>query len=52
MKNIAKNIYCICPFRMDTKDLSRIHGTNERIEIKQIENGIRFFAEVILDYCG
>jgi len=49
---VTDNIYCISPFRLDTKDLSRIHGTNERIELKQIENGIRFFAEIILDYCG
>ena len=48
---VTDNIYCISPFRMDTKDLSRIHGTNERVAIKQIENGVRFFAEIILDYC-
>jgi carboxypeptidase PM20D1 len=49
---VTDNIYCISPFRLDTKDLARIHGTNERVEIKQIENGIRFFMETILDYCG
>ena len=48
---VTDNIYCICPFKLETEDLARIHGTNERIEIKQIENGVRFFAEVILDYC-
>ena len=49
---VTDNIYCIGPFRLDTKDLSRIHGTNERMEIGQLEKGIRFFAEIILDYCG
>ena len=49
---VTDNIYCICPFKLETKDLSRIHGTNERIELAQIENGVRFFAEVVLDYCG
>ncbi len=48
---VTDNIYCISPFKLETDDLSRIHGTNERIELKQIEKGIRFFAEIIMDYC-
>ncbi len=48
---VTDNIYCISPFRLDTADLARIHGTNERISKSELKNGIKFFMEVILDYC-
>ncbi len=48
---VTDNIYCISPFKLETKDLGRIHGTNERISKVQMENGVRFFVEFIMDYC-
>jgi carboxypeptidase PM20D1 len=48
---VSDNIYCISPCRLETDDLARIHGTNERIAKAQLEKGVRFFVEIIMDFC-
>ncbi len=50
-ESICDNIYRISPFTLGKKDLTRIHGTNERIEKNQLEDGIRFFMQLINNYC-
>lgn len=35
------------PIRIANSDMSRIHGTNERIAIKDYQNGIRFYYQLI-----
>ncbi|MCK5129764.1 MAG: M20 family peptidase [Clostridiales bacterium] len=48
---VTDNIYCISPFKLETSDLKRIHGTNEKILKSQIENGVKFFIQLINNYC-
>lgn len=48
---LTDNIYNISPFKMTPENLGSIHSTNEYIEKKQLENGVKFFMEVISDYC-
>lgn len=44
---ICKNIYRFAPLYIDSKDLSRIHGTNERINIHSFFRGINFYYRLI-----
>ncbi|WML48993.1 M20 family peptidase [Neobacillus sp. PS3-34] len=44
---ISKNTYRFLPVQITSKDLNRMHGTNERVSIKNYLNAIKFYAEVI-----
>lgn len=44
---VTENIYRIQPMLFTTKDLEMIHGTNERLAIDNLANGIRVYAQVI-----
>lgn len=44
---ICKNIYRYAPFKLSTELLRCTHGTNERIPIDLLENGIVFFKNYI-----
>ena len=37
------------PMRLGPKDLSRIHGTNERIAVTNLTEMVRFYRQLILD---
>ena len=41
--------YDLCPFRLTTKELLKIHGHNERISLENLKFGMRFMTEVIRD---
>ncbi len=44
---ICENIYRYAPFKADTKLLLCTHGTNERIPVSCMEDGLRFFKNYI-----
>lgn len=44
---VCEQIYRFSPYQISADDLGRIHGTNERISLENIERGIRFFIELL-----
>jgi carboxypeptidase PM20D1 len=44
---VCSQIYRFSPFQINAADLDRIHGTNERISLENIERAIRFFIELL-----
>jgi carboxypeptidase PM20D1 len=45
--NISPNVFKYLHIRMDATDLKRVHGTNERILIKDYEELIRFYYQLM-----
>ena len=46
-EQICNQIYRFTPMLITTEDLERIHGTNERLSLENIELGVRFYVELI-----
>lgn len=46
---VCDNVYRFSPYQVNTEDLSRMHGTNERISFENIEKGIDFFIQLIIN---
>jgi carboxypeptidase PM20D1 len=46
---LSENVYRFLPVRMTSEDLSRIHGTNERISVRDHAAAIRFYRQLILN---
>ncbi|MCR4315396.1 MAG: M20 family peptidase [Planctomycetes bacterium] len=49
---LSDNIYRFLPLVFKSEDLERLHGTNERIAVKDFANCIRFFFQLIKTTCG
>ena len=45
--DVSKNIYRFAPIVLNSEDLSRIHGLNERIGIEDFKKGIGFYYQLI-----
>ena len=50
--DVAQNIYRFQPTRMNSQDLKRIHGNNERHEIENYKESINFFIQLIENSCS
>ena len=48
---VAKDVYRYSPLTLNQEDLSRFHGLNERIEVEQYKNMIRFYRQLIMNSC-
>ncbi len=46
---LSRDIYRFGPANIGPEDLPRIHGTNERIAVKDYENGVRFYHQLLLN---
>ena len=46
-EEICKNVYRYSPFLVDTRLLLTCHGTNERIPVSSLEDGVAFFKRYI-----
>lgn len=46
-EDISGNIYRFVPMRFTSEDLGRIHGTNERLSIDNLEEMIKFYIQLI-----
>lgn len=44
---VCSSVYRFAPVRMNTEDLKRPHGTNERISTEDFKNVVRFYVELI-----
>ncbi len=45
--DLSNNIFRFIPFRIQVEDLRRIHGTNERVAIKDYTDYIKFLVQLI-----
>jgi carboxypeptidase PM20D1 len=46
---LSRNVFRFLPVRLTPKDLARMHGTNERIAIRDYERAIRLYRQLILN---
>ena len=49
---ISDDVYRFTPLRLGADDLSRIHGTNERIGVEQYGAMVGFYAQLIRNSAG
>ncbi len=48
--NLTKNLYRFLPLRADESDLDRVHGTNERISVKNYGEMISFYIQLLRNH--
>jgi carboxypeptidase PM20D1 len=48
----VRNVFQFMPVRLTPRDLERVHGTNERIAVRDYERAIRFYRQLILNTAG
>jgi carboxypeptidase PM20D1 len=46
---LSDHVFRFLPLRLTSKDLDRMHGTNERLSIDEYHHAIRFYRQLILD---
>lgn len=51
-RTLSRNIYRFVPVRMRAEDLSRFHGTNERVEVENYGEIVRFYAQLLRNGAG
>jgi carboxypeptidase PM20D1 len=49
---LSDAVYRFLPVRMTAEDLDRMHGTDERISVRDYEAGIRFYRQLLLNATG
>ena len=49
-QKIANQIYRFCPIEIDSEDLERVHGVNERISVEGYKKLIKFFYLLIENF--
>jgi carboxypeptidase PM20D1 len=52
MAAVSDDVYRFMPIELDSDDIKLLHGTNEHISLKNLENQIRFFARLIATAAG
>ena len=45
--SITDHVYRFSPVRMKPADLNRLHGVNERIELRALEESVRFYMALM-----
>lgn len=48
--NLTDNVYRFLPLRADESDLDRVHGTNERISVKNYGEMISFYIQLLRNH--
>jgi len=48
----SRNVFRFLPVRLAARDLQRIHGTDERVAVRDYEEAIRIYRRFILDAAG
>ena len=49
---VAKDVYRFQPVEFSLKDIEMIHGTNEHMTLKNLENMVQFYARLIVTAAG
>ena len=51
-ETLTRNVYRFLPIRMTAEDLSRLHGTNERVRIDDYATAVRFYVRLVHNAAG
>jgi carboxypeptidase PM20D1 len=49
---LGTNVFRFVPIHLDARDIQRMHGTNERIAVRDYERAISFYRQLILNAAG
>jgi len=49
---IAENVYRFSPFRFTPEDMSRMHGTGERLRLADADGAVAFYRRLVMRTCG
>jgi carboxypeptidase PM20D1 len=49
---LAGNLFRFLPMRLKPLDIERVHGTNERVAVRDYERAIRLYRQLILNATG
>jgi carboxypeptidase PM20D1 len=49
---LSSNVYRFLPLRLTPPDLSRMHGTDERVAVRDYEQAIRMYRQLIVNLAG
>jgi carboxypeptidase PM20D1 len=44
---LSPRLYRLSPFRFELGDLKRVHGTDERLSVASLADGVRFYRRLI-----
>jgi len=44
---VTPRLYRLSPFRLEMGDLKRVHGTDERLSVANLADGVRFYRRLI-----
>ena len=51
-RGLSRNVFRFLPLRFNPRDLERIHGTDERIGIREYETAIRTYRQLVVEAAG
>ena len=49
---VAESVYRFSPFRFAPEDMSRMHGTGERLRLADAEGAVAFYRRLVMRTCG
>lgn len=49
---MSGNVYRFVPMRLGARDISRFHGTNERVGVDNYADAVRFYAQLVRNTAG
>lgn len=51
-QELSSNVYRFVPMRLGEGDMSRFHGTNERVAVDNYADAVRFYAQLVRNTAG
>ncbi len=51
-QELSRNVFRFMPVQLTSTDLARVHGTNERLAVRDYERAIRTYRQLILNAAG
>ena len=51
-QGLSRNVYRFVPMRLGEGDISRFHGTNERVAVDNYADAVRFYAQLVRNTAG
>jgi carboxypeptidase PM20D1 len=49
---LSRNVFRFLPLRLTSADVGRMHGTDERVGIREYEDAIRVYRQLVIDAAG
>lgn len=49
---LSRNVFRFLPVRLTPADLARMHGTNERLAVRNYETAVRLYRQLLVDAAG